>query len=140
MSTMRIMGLDLGERRVGVAVSDELGMLAHPVATLEIQGDRALLEQVGALVHEKGVTRLVVGLPLNQDGSVGPRAQRVQDLARKLAAATDLPVDEVDERFSSQAAQRILDQAPRKKTRQEKGRLDRIAAVIILQSYLDQSR
>lgn len=140
MTAMRIMGLDLGERRVGVAVSDELGMLAHPVATLEVQGDRALLEQVGALAREKGVERLVVGLPLNQDGSVGPRAQRVQELARKLAAATALPVDEVDERFSSQAAQRILDQAPRKKTRQEKGRLDRIAAVIILQSYLDQRR
>lgn len=134
------MGLDLGERRVGVAVSDELGMFAHPVTTLEVQGDRSLLEQVGALAREKQVERLVVGLPLNQDGSVGPRAQRVQELTRKLAEATALPIDEIDERFSSQAAQRILDQAPRKKTRQDKGRLDRIAAVIILQSYLDQKR
>lgn len=137
---MRIMGLDLGERRVGVAVSDELGMLAHPLTTLEVQGDRSLLDQVGTLARENAVERLVVGLPLNQDGSVGPRAQRVQTLSRKLADATALPVDEIDERFSSQAAQRVLDQAPRKKTRQEKGRLDRIAAVIILQSYLDQRR
>ncbi len=136
ITAMRILGLDLGERRVGVAVSDSLGLTAQPVGTLEITGDRDLLARIGALVREHEISRVVVGLPLNQDGSEGPRATRVLDLAGRIGATLGLPVETVDERFSSIEATRVLRDAPRK-VRRQKGSVDRIAAAIILQNYLD---
>ena len=136
---MRILGLDLGERRVGVALSDSIGMLAHPLTTLLITGDRSLLEQVGCLVKEHEVERLVVGLPYNNDGTLGPQGERVAALALKLAEATSMPVERVDERFTSREAQRALLHAP-KKVRTDKTALDMASATIILQSYLDMRR
>lgn len=134
---MRILGLDLGERRVGVAVSDAIGMLAHPVTTLEVTGEKSLVEQVKRVAQEREAELLVIGLPLNQDGSKGPRAVRTEVLAEALRLGTGLPIEYVDERFTSQAAQRAIADAPRK-VRREKGTLDKIAAVFILQAYLDQ--
>lgn len=136
---MRIMGLDLGERRVGVALSDTLGMTAQPHSTLEITGDRMLSQAIKRLAAEHGVTRIVVGYPLNSDGTVGLRAQRVDRIARVLANETHLPVEKIDERFTSLQAQRALTKAPAK-VRRDKGSLDRMAAAIILQTYLDSRR
>lgn len=133
---MRILGFDLGERRVGVAISDELGMLAHPLPTLEVTGDNALAAGVKRLAAEHGAERLVVGLPLNNDGTTGPRATRVLELSERLGRETGLPVEHVDERFTSREAQRHLAAAP-KKVRRQKGNLDAASAVIILQAYLD---
>lgn len=118
-------------------MSDEIGMLAHPHATLDVTGDKALVEQICKLAVEFGVERLVVGLPLNGDGSLGPRAQRVEELCKRIEAATSLPVERIDERYSSQAAERALREAP-KKIRRDKGSVDRLAAAVILQSYLDK--
>jgi putative Holliday junction resolvase len=134
---MPILGLDLGEKRVGVAVSDAIGMMAHPVTTLEVTGEKSLVQQVGKVAAEREATMLVVGLPLNQDGTKGPRALRVESLADALHRGTGLPVELVDERFSSQAAQRAIAEAPRK-VKRDKGTLDKLAAVYILQAYLDR--
>jgi putative Holliday junction resolvase len=136
---MRILGLDLGERRVGVAISDSIGMLAHPLTTLLVTGDRSLLEQVQGLIQEHEIERLVVGLPFNNDGSLGPRGERIEALAAKLADATLKPVERIDERFTSREAQRALLHAP-KKVRNDKTALDMASATIILQSYLDTHR
>ncbi len=133
---MRILGLDLGERRVGVALSDLLGMTAQPLCTLEVTGPRMMVERIVSLVTEHEVERIVVGLPLNQDGTQGPRAERTRELVGLLQAQLDLPVDYVDERFSSREAQRVLSQAPAK-VRRDKTAIDRIAASLILQQYLD---
>ena len=133
---MRILGLDLGERRVGVALSDELGLIAQPLTTFEPTGDRALVSAVCKLVSEREVNRIVVGLPLNQDGSYGPRAKRVEALSAVLAKESGLPVIPVDERFTSRQASRAIAEAPAK-VRRDKAVLDRIAAAIILQAYLD---
>lgn len=133
---MRILGFDLGERRVGAAVSDELGMFAHPLPTLEVTGDKVLAAEVKRLAAEHGAERLVIGLPLNNDGSTGPRAQRVLELSARLGRETGLPVEHVDERFTSREAERYLAAAP-KKVRKQKGNLDAASAVIILQAYLD---
>jgi putative holliday junction resolvase len=136
---MRILGLDLGERRVGVALSDSLGYTAQPQPTLEVGGDKALLEAIRKIIQDYEVSRIVVGLPLNQDGTMGPRALRVEQLANQMAVATGLPVERIDERFTSIEAQRILKDAPRK-VRRDKGNVDRIAATLILQNYLDSQR
>ena len=133
---MRVLGLDLGECRVGVAVSDLLGMTAQPLPTFEVTGAKSLLEQVRALVADYEAQRIVVGMPLNEDGTMGPRAQRVDQLAIQLEQDTGLPVTRVDERYTSREAKRILTDAP-SRVRKKKGSVDRIAAVLILQAYLD---
>lgn len=133
---MRILGLDLGERRVGVALSDLLGMTAQPLPTLEVTGAKDLLEQVSGLIKEHEVERLVVGMPFNEDGTMGPRAERVERLAVQLEQAMQLPVLRIDERYTSREAKRFLADAPAR-IRKKKGAVDRIAASLILQTYLD---
>ncbi len=132
----RILGLDVGTKTIGVAVSDPLGMFAQPVFTLARQGvkkDVVVLERV---VKEREVGAVVVGLPLELDGSEDRSARLARQVGDALAAATELPVHYVDERYSSVEAERALVAADvsRKK---RKAVIDQAAAVIILQSYLD---
>lgn len=133
---MRSMGLDLGDVRIGIALSDQTGLIAQSHATLERSGwdrDLAYLAEV-AETHE--VERFVVGNPLNLDGSSGRQAERSRDFADRLKEATGLPVVLWDERFTSLSAEKTLIEAGvrRKKRR---GAIDRMAAAIMLQSYLD---
>jgi len=132
----RIMALDLGAVRTGVAVSDELGMLAQPWKTLP--GGEAALEPVLAAVDELRPIRILVGLPRNMDGSYGPAAEGAQSFAEALRARVECPVEMWDERLTTVAAQRALRESGRK-ARDQRGVVDQVAAQILLQSWLDRS-
>jgi len=137
---MRILGIDFGERRVGVAVSDPTGTLASPLPTLKRRaGKRPPFAALEALAAEHGVGALVVGLPLTPGGEESDWTRTVREVGETLARRTGLPVHFVDERFTSVRAQRAVRSIglPRSK-REEKGRVDAAAAVLILQSWLDQ--
>ena len=136
---MRALGLDLGTRTIGLAISDELGITAQGLDTLERRGPRKDLEALAASVAEYSVDRFVIGLPLNMDGSEGPRAEFTRTFGTELEAATKLPVIYWDERLTTVAAQSALREggASRKKRREV---IDKVAAVLILQGWLDAQR
>jgi len=132
----RIMAVDLGSVRTGVAVSDELGMLAQPWKTLP-GGDKAL-EAVVSAVGELKPSRVLVGLPRNMDGTYGPAAEHSRAFADQLRARVECTVDLWDERLTTVAAQRALRESGRK-ARDQRGVVDQVAAQILLQSWLDRS-
>ena len=132
---MRVIALDIGERRVGVAVSDPQGAVATPVAVF----DASLLasaEHVRELVSEWDAGLIVVGLPLTMRGLEGPQAERTREAAERIAAFVDVPVTFYDERLSSAEAKRAMREAgvSEKKAR---GSVDKVAAALFLQSFLD---
>jgi putative Holliday junction resolvase len=133
---MRTLGLDLGERRVGVAVSDPDGIVAHPLLQFEPKGRRDLVATVARLAAEQEAGRVVVGLPLLADGRRGEQARRAEAVAAALAEALDADVVTWDERFSTQDAEAALRGAGLTPERR-KARRDKVAAALILQSYLD---
>ena len=133
---MRILGLDLGERRIGVALSDPLGLTAQPLTVLERRNPTADLQTLCGLVAKHGVERVVLGLPLSLRGTRGPAAQRAEDFGRRLEAVARIPVHFMDERLTTVQGQRVLREmatAPRKR----KQVIDRVAAQLILQQYLE---
>ena len=137
---MRVLALDMGERRVGVAVSDPTGTVARPLQTL-VRGSRQEdFAAIASLVAEYDVGLVVVGRPLSLDGTEGPQARRVIRYVEALAARLPIRVVLWDERFTTAAAQEILRQSRGKKRRRQArsaGEVDAIAAAVILQSYLD---
>jgi len=136
---MRILGIDLGERRVGVAVSDPTGSIAQPLPTLRRRaGKRMPLATLQNLAAEYEVQGIVMGLPLALSGHDTEWTRTVREAARKLEERSGVPVHLVDERFTSRAAERAVRALglPKKK-REQKGRVDAAAAVLILQSWLD---
>jgi putative Holliday junction resolvase len=141
---MRLLALDVGDRRVGIAVSDETGLLARPLAVLHRRSKVDDFARIARLVREQQAGGLVVGLPLNSDGSHGPQAQRVERYAAALAEALraenlDLPLTLWDEYGSTQRAQEAMIAAGRK-ARDRQARIDAVAAAVILQDYLDRQR
>lgn len=133
---MRILALDPGTVRIGVALSDELQMLASPLEFIPAEPFAKFLERLRNLIREKEVGLILVGLPRNMDGSYGPAALRVQEFVAALRAALTVPIHTWDERLTSVQAQRLLQQGPgRRRDRKEK--VDQMAAAILLQSYLD---
>ena len=141
MATVRVLGLDVGSKTIGVALSDELGYAAHPVETLQRKGTAVDAERVRALVEDRGASAVVVGLPLELSGDVGPRAKRVRVLIDALRGVLGdvVPVHEWDERFSTAAVERVLIEGnvSRKKRKQV---IDKQAAAYILQGWLDAHR
>jgi putative Holliday junction resolvase len=133
----RVLGIDPGEARIGVAVSDELGMLAHPCETIDCKKNNAV-QRLGELAREKDVEKIVVGCPRNMDGSHGPGAEKAKQFADALANATGLTVILWDERLTTVAASRSLHAAGRN-AKQQKRLIDQVAAQHILQSWLDAS-
>lgn len=133
------MALDYGERRIGVAVSDPTATIAQPLPTIQRRrGKRPPYSDILEIVRGLDVELIVVGLPVESDGSEGPQAARVREFAEGLEKRCKLPVEFWDERLSSVRAQRelaALDLPAR--ARREKGRVDAMAAMFILQSYLD---
>jgi len=130
------MGLDVGTRTVGVAISDELGMTAQAVTTLRRENLRADLEALANLAASRGVAQLVVGLPVRLDGTEGPSAALARSLGDKLAERTGLPVTYWDERLTTREAQRALLEADVSRARRKKV-IDQVAAALILQGWLD---
>ncbi|MGD0228919.1 MAG: Holliday junction resolvase RuvX [Syntrophorhabdales bacterium] len=135
--TVRILALDIGERRIGTALSDPGGRIAQGLKILVASGSRAGdVSAIGELIHQFDVSLVVVGLPKNLDGSIGPKAQGVAALAEAIREATGIPVELWDERFSTAEAHRVLDMASVKR-KKRKETIDIMAAQIILQGYLD---
>jgi putative Holliday junction resolvase len=136
---VRLLALDVGDVRIGVALSDASGTLASGLVTLRARGPRQDAQQVAALVRAHGVAELVVGLPLRLDGSRGPQADKVLAFVERLRRATGVPVVTRDERLTSvEAAERLAEAGVRGRARRE--RLDQAAACLILQELLDERR
>ena len=136
---MRVLGLDVGERRIGVAVSDALGLTAQQVTVLERRQAASDVEAVCALATQHGATQLVVGLPLTLQGERGPQAQRVMAFGDLLRRASGLPVEWIDERFTTAQGEDALT-AVGTSRRRRKQVIDQVAAQLILQAYLDAKR
>lgn len=134
---MRILGIDPGEVRVGVAVSDPLGVVAVPVAVYKRDGEGSP-ESLAGFARAEGIELIVVGLPLRADGSAGTQARRARRFARALESASGLPVVFWDERFTTQLAGRAMIESGTSR-RHRKSNVDSAAATIILQDYLDSN-
>ena len=132
----RSLGLDIGNRRIGVAVSDALKMIARPLSVIDRKSDKPL-EQIRQLVAQQQVDELIVGLPFNADGSKGEQAARVEAFVEQLRPHLNVPVHFCDERYSTLAARDILQGQKRKRQTEPD---DAIAAAVILQRALDERR
>jgi putative holliday junction resolvase len=133
---MRILAIDHGTRRMGIAISDELKMIAQPVGFLPAEPFTAFLDALKNLVREKEVEIVIVGMPRNMDGSYGEAALKVQEFVAVLKNALALPIRTWDERLTSVQANRFLAQAE-VRGRERRQKVDQTAAAILLQSYLD---
>ncbi len=133
---MRVLALDPGSKRIGIAISDELRMLAQPVGYLEAEPFPRFLDELRETIRLREVSLLLVGLPRNMDGSYGPAALRVQEFVAVLRNALTIPVQTWDERLTSVEAQRLLRQGGTR-SRQQRTKVDAAAAAVLLQSYLD---
>jgi putative holliday junction resolvase len=134
----RIMALDVGEKRVGVAVSDPLGITAQPVSVLKRENFEKLMQILRELIDEFGVGRLVVGVPYNMRGEEGISAGKIMEFIELMKKNIDIEVDLMDERFSTAFSERAMLEADatRKKRREN---IDKVAAAVILQGYLDKT-
>jgi putative Holliday junction resolvase len=133
---MRMLGLDYGSRRIGVAVCDELGMIAQGVVTVARKNRKADIEAIAELVGRHGVGQIIIGYPIRLDGSEGIQCEKINRFVRRLEARLSLPVIRWDETCSTKEAEEVLRQTgirPEKR----RGVIDRVAASIILQGYLD---
>lgn len=133
----RVMGLDVGDVRTGVAMSDPLGMIASPHSVIPAEDLEAQCAAVAKLAAENDVTEIVVGMPLNRNGEIGPQAEKVQHFIEALRGKVSVPVETQDERFSSASAERALLEANLSRKARKKV-VDKIAAQQILQVYLDR--
>ncbi|HKX00707.1 MAG TPA: Holliday junction resolvase RuvX [Bryobacteraceae bacterium] len=134
--TPRVLALDLGKKRIGLAVSDELGVTAQGLPTLERRNKRADLAAILALARERNVTEILMGNPLHMSGKAGRQAEWVQEFAEALARYTGLTVRLWDERLTTVEASRVL-RASGIGIEKRAAAVDRLSAVILLQSYLD---
>ncbi|MDP6942643.1 MAG: Holliday junction resolvase RuvX [Myxococcota bacterium] len=136
---MRTLGIDFGEARIGLALSDASGTIAMPLETIETKDKGEQIRVVADRITEREVERVVVGLPLEMDGTAGPMAEIVEKFSAKLEATVDLTVIRWDERLTSVAAERaVREMGGRKgKKKKKKGHLDPIAACLLLQAFLD---
>ena len=132
----RILGLDYGERRIGLALSDPLGIIAKPLTVIDRQKTADHISKISEIISERKVTSIVVGLPLTLKGQYSKQTEIVLDYIEQLKADLKIPILTVDERLSSIAAKKSL-QEQSVKTGHEKGRVDETAAAIFLQEYLD---
>ncbi len=133
---MKLLGIDCGSRRIGLAVSDDTGTLALPLEQLDAEPRAKACEHVAAVVKERGIGRIVVGLPRNMDGSYGPAARDVREFIAALRTVVAVEIVEWDERLSTAAAERAMVEADYSRKRRRAQR-DALAAQMILQNYLD---
>ncbi|MGG0657601.1 Holliday junction resolvase RuvX [Rummeliibacillus pycnus] len=138
---MRIMGLDVGSKTVGVAVSDALGWTAQGIETVKIdeENEEFGIERIRELVQQYGVTEFVVGFPKNMNNTIGPRGEASQAYAKLLEDTFSLPVTLWDERLTTMAAERLLIEADVRRKNRKKV-IDKMAAVMILQGFLDRKQ
>ena len=132
---MRILAIDLGEKRIGLAISDALGITAQGLPTIQVKNEHEICPKIMEIIKEKNVDQIVFGLPKNMNGTLGPQAKKVEKYAQKLRQLSNLPVDFEDERLSTVRAEQVLLEADTSRAKRKKV-IDKLAAVIILQSYL----
>jgi putative Holliday junction resolvase len=135
----RVLGIDLGQKRIGLAVSDGLGLTAQPHATIARHGGRRDVEAIGRALADVGASTVVIGLPLGLEGEEGPAARRARAFAKNLREALGVEVELVDERFSTREAEEILLAADVSRGRRRQV-VDKLAAAVILQRWLDERR
>ena len=134
----RLLGIDHGDSRIGLAISDELGSFAHPYRTL--QSGARVMDEIRGIVERERISGIVIGLPKNMDGTIGPSAAKAKSFGEQLSQV--IPATKIlfwDERLTTREAQRVL-HAAGKNTKQSKKMIDQVAAQILLQSYLDSLR
>ena len=136
---MRCLGLDIGDRRIGVALSDPEGILASPFTIIERTEDSQALAAIVEIINKQDVGQVIVGLPRSLGGSLGEQAEKVNEFADRLAGQIKVPLEYRDERLTTVMAQRLKRASGGKKTR-GKARYDAQAAALILQGYLDEGR
>lgn len=138
---MRVLGVDLGARRIGLALSDEEGKIAFPAGFVPRRGRRQDFDVLRTLVAERGVERIVVGLPMHMSGRSGASAEAARRFATALAQVTGLTVDLLDERWTTREAERALREAGRGTVRRRgRGAVDEVAATFLLRTYLERRR
>ncbi len=138
---MRVLGLDIGDKRTGVAVSDPEGILASPYTIIEHIDDETDVKTIAGIVAKEQVGKIIIGLPRSLSGAIGGQAEKVRAFAGKLANAVNVPIEFRDERLSTVSAERLMREARTKKSpRKQPVRSDAVAAAVILQDYLDQVR
>jgi putative holliday junction resolvase len=135
---MRIMGLDIGSRTIGVAISDELGITAQGLKTIKRKSMEEDLKELSLIIAQFNINNIVVGLPMNMNGTIGPQAEAVFQWMKDAKEKIDLPMVSWDERLSTVEATRTLLEADLSR-KKRKGVIDKVAAVLILQGYLDQA-
>ncbi|QQK75689.1 Holliday junction resolvase RuvX [Salicibibacter cibarius] len=135
---MKILGLDVGDKRIGVAVSDALGLTAQGLETIAVEGYEATVAKIVQIASDHDVEKIVVGLPKNMNGTLGPRAEKSQQFAASLEKNVAFPVQFWDERLTTKAAERTLISADVSRKKRKKV-VDKLAAVLILQGYLDHA-
>lgn len=138
---MRVMGLDVGGKRIGVAISDPFGWTSARMLVLEVNEDEDVVRRLARLITEEDIGRVVIGLPKNMNGTDSEQTQKVREFAKTLEPMVNIPMEMWDERLSTVAAEKSLLQADLSRARRKKV-IDGVAASLILQSYLDsrQSR
>ena len=132
-----LLGLDIGDTRIGVAISDSLGIAAHPLCTLTRKNRQVDLILISDLVSIHGIERVIIGLPISLDGSLGPQAEKVQKFGKRLADVLAVPIAFQDERFTTAEAEEILRELG-KDAREQKEIIDEVAAVLILKDYMNR--
>ncbi len=133
---MRVLAIDFGSARIGLALSDPTGTLARPLPFLPAKGDVKLAREIAALADKEQAERILLGLPRHMNGTLGEAAAKVQAFATALGAATQIPIQLVDERLTTVQASRQLHEAGRD-ARAQRGRIDSEAAAVLLQGWLD---
>ena len=136
---MRIMGLDIGTHTIGMAISDELGITAQGLKTLKRKSMEEDFKEITAIIYQFEIEKIIVGLPKNMDGTLGRQAEKVLKWIEALRDKIQIPVATWDERLSTVGASKVLLEADLSRRKRKKV-IDKIAAVLILQGYLDQSR
>jgi putative Holliday junction resolvase len=136
---MRILGIDLGEKRIGLAISDPLGFTAQGLETLQVKNKKETLLALARVCKDYSVQEIVIGLPVNMNGTHGPKADEVTKLAPELEKTLNIPVRMLDERLTSRQADRLMVQEGLSRQKQ-KMNSDRMAATLILQNYLEAKR
>ena len=136
---MRILGIDYGEKRIGLAISDPLGFTAQGLETLLNRGSKQVIQELSKICREREVDEIVIGLPINMNGSKGPKAEQVLKLVPVLEKEINIPIKTWDERLTSRQADRLMIEEGLSRERQKQNS-DRLAATLILQGYLESRR
>jgi putative Holliday junction resolvase len=139
LAGMCSLGLDIGDKRIGVALSDPEGILASPLIIIDRKDEKLDIEAIINIAYQEQVKQIIVGLPRSMDGSLSKQARKVQAFTRRLCSSTEIPIEFRDERLTTVSAKRLMQTVNTRRARR-KVRLDAMAAALILQGYLDESR